>query len=64
MNQRKSRFSIKAATSTIIKEIKGVLSFIKEEEFVRFLDAIKTSNSIFVTGQGRSGLVARTLLCG
>ena len=60
MNQRKSRLSIKTATSTIIKEIKGVLSFIKEEEFVLFLDAIKTSNSIFVTGQGRSGLVART----
>lgn len=60
MNKRNSNVSIKATASTIIQEIKDVLFNVKEDEFTRFLDAIKNSNSIFVTGQGRSGLVART----
>ncbi len=60
MNQRKNEFSIKTATKTIIKEINGVLANLKEDEFKRFIEAIKTSRNIFVTGQGRSGLVART----
>lgn len=57
---RKSDLSIKATTGTIINEVKHVLGDIKEDEFKRFLDSIKSSKKIFVTGQGRSGLVART----
>ncbi len=60
MDKEKRTFNIKTATSTIIQEIKDVLSNIKEDEFTRFLEAIKNSKNIFVTGQGRSGLVART----
>ncbi len=56
----KNIFSISAATGTIINEIKTVLSDIKEDEFRRFIELINTSKKIFVTGQGRSGLVART----
>ncbi len=52
--------SIKATTKTIINEIEYVLDGIKEDEFKRFITAIDSSKNIFVTGQGRSGLVART----
>ena len=52
--------SIKSTTKTIISEIDYVLDGIKEDEFKRFVTAIDSSKSIFVTGQGRSGLVART----
>jgi len=44
----------------IINEVRDVLAEIKEDEFKRFIDTIKSSKNIFVTGQGRSGLVART----
>ncbi len=53
-------FSIKATTKIIINEIDYVLDGIKEDEFKKFIAAINTSKNIFVTGQGRSGLVART----
>jgi 6-phospho-3-hexuloisomerase len=52
--------SIKATTKAIINEIDTVLDGIKEDEFKRFITAINSSKNIFVTGQGRSGLVART----
>ncbi len=52
--------SIKATTKIIINEIDYVLDGIKEEEFKLFMAAINSSKNIFVTGQGRSGLVART----
>jgi 6-phospho-3-hexuloisomerase len=52
--------SIKSTTKIIIKEIDYVLDGIKEDEFRRFMAAINSSKNIFVTGQGRSGLVART----
>jgi len=52
--------SIKSTTKTIINEIDYVLDGIKEDEFKRFVTAISSSKNIFVTGQGRSGLVART----
>ncbi len=52
--------SIKSTTKTIINEIGYVLNGIKEDEFKRFITAIDSSKNIFVTGQGRSGLVART----
>ncbi|ODS32793.1 MAG: 6-phospho-3-hexuloisomerase [Candidatus Scalindua rubra] len=49
-----------SATRTIINEISYVLDGIKEDEFKKLIDAISSSRNIFVTGQGRSGLVART----
>jgi 6-phospho-3-hexuloisomerase len=52
--------SIKSTTKAIINEIDSVLGGIKEDEFKRFITAINSSKNIFVTGQGRSGLVART----
>jgi len=52
--------SIKSTTKTIISEIDYVLDGIKEDEFKKFITAIGSSKNIFVTGQGRSGLVART----
>ncbi|KKN28580.1 hypothetical protein LCGC14_0852830 [marine sediment metagenome] len=60
MELKKNNLSIKSATKTIINEVRAVLAEIKEEEFKRFIDAIRSSKNIFVTGQGRSGLVART----
>ncbi len=60
MELKKNNLSIKSTTKTIINEMRDVLAEIKEDEFKRFIDAIKSSKSIFVTGQGRSGLVART----
>ncbi|HJO55705.1 MAG TPA: hypothetical protein QF423_03455, partial [Candidatus Scalindua sp.] len=52
--------SIKSTTKAIIDEIDAVLDGIKEDEFKKFVTAINSSKNIFVTGQGRSGLVART----
>ena len=55
-----NELSIKSTTKAIINEIDYVLDGIKEDEFKRFVTAIDSSKNIFVTGQGRSGLVART----
>ena len=55
-----NELSIKSTTKAIINEIDYVLDGIKEDEFKRFVAAIDSSKNIFVTGQGRSGLVART----
>ncbi len=55
-----NELSIKSTTKTIINEINYVLGGIKEDEFKKFITAISSSKNIFVTGQGRSGLVART----
>ena len=60
MKPKNNELSIKATTKTIINEIDYVLEGIKEEEFKKFVEAINSSKNIFVTGQGRSGLVART----
>ncbi len=60
MELKKNNLSIKSTTKTIINEVRGVLAEIKEDEFKRFINIIKLSKNIFVTGQGRSGLVART----
>ncbi len=60
MKSKNNELSIKSTTKTIINEIDYVLDSIKEEEFEKFIKAINSSKNIFVTGQGRSGLVART----
>ena len=44
----------------IIKEIKISLKDISEIKTNRFLDEILTSKKVFVTGQGRSGLMAES----
>jgi len=60
MELKKNNLSIKSTTKMIINEVRDVLAEIKEDEYKRFIDTIKSSKNIFVTGQGRSGLVART----
>ena len=60
MKFKKNEISIKDAARTIIDEISAVLADIKEDEFRKFIEAIKSSKNIFFAGQGRSGLVART----
>ncbi len=60
MKSKNNDLSIKSTTKTIISEIGYVLDGIKEDEFKKFVKAINSSKNIFVTGQGRSGLVART----
>ncbi len=60
INVNNNELSIKSTTKIIINEIDYVLDGIKEEEFKQFMAAINSSKNIFVTGQGRSGLVART----
>jgi 6-phospho-3-hexuloisomerase len=60
MKSNNIELSIKSTTKAIINEIDSVLGGIKEDEFKRFVTAIESSKNIFVTGQGRSGLVART----
>lgn len=60
MKLMKNNLCIKSITKTIISEISDVLDGIKEDEFRGFIEAIMSTRNIFVTGQGRSGLVART----
>lgn len=60
MELKNNDLSIKSTTKTIINEVKDVLAGIREDEFNRFIETINSSKNIFVTGQGRSGLVART----
>ena len=51
---------IKATTQIILDEIHFVLEKIDERVYEEFLASILNANNIFVTGQGRSGLVSRT----
>ena len=52
--------SIKTTTRVILDEIRSVLERIDEKSYEDFLSAILNAKSVFVTGQGRSGLVSRT----
>ena len=52
--------SIKTTTRIILDEIRSVLERIDEKSYEDFLSAILNAKSVFVTGQGRSGLVSRT----
>jgi 6-phospho-3-hexuloisomerase len=52
--------SIKTTTRIILDEIRSVLERIDEKSYEDFLSAILNAKNIFVTGQGRSGLVSRT----
>lgn len=44
----------------ILKELSEVLSQVKDEEFLAFQRALLGGRRIFVTGQGRTGLLLRT----
>ena len=51
---------IKNTTQIILDEIHSVLEKIDERVYEEFLASILNAKNIFVTGQGRSGLVSRT----
>lgn len=51
---------IKAITQIILDEIQSVLDRIDEKAYEEFISQILTAKNVFVTGQGRSGLVSRT----
>lgn len=51
---------IKDTTQIILDEIHSVLEKIDERAYEEFLSSILNAKNIFVTGQGRSGLVSRT----
>ena len=51
---------IKAATQIILDEIRSVLEKIEEIPYEQFISSIIQAKNVFVTGQGRSGLVSRT----
>ena len=51
---------IKDTTQIILNEIHSVLEKIDERAYEEFLSSILNAKNIFVTGQGRSGMVSRT----
>jgi 6-phospho-3-hexuloisomerase len=55
-----NKIGIKATTQIILDEIQSVLEKIDEKAYEQLVSSILTAKSIFVTGQGRSGLVSRT----
>lgn len=55
-----SSIGIKAITQIILDEIHSVLEKIDEKAYEAFVSNILSAKNVFVTGQGRSGLVSRT----
>ncbi|MDG6005162.1 MAG: 6-phospho-3-hexuloisomerase [Candidatus Brocadia sp. BL1] len=51
---------IKTITRIILDEIHSVLEKIDEHAYEKLLSSLLSAKNIFVTGQGRSGLVSRT----
>lgn len=51
---------IKTITQIILDEIHSVLEKIDEHAYEKLLSSLLSAKNIFVTGQGRSGLVSRT----
>jgi len=51
--------NFKWISENILDEISAILSHVDEEKVEKFVDAILSSERVFVTGLGRSGLVAR-----
>ena len=47
------------AAGLILAEIDGVLTQVREEEAQAFEEAVLRAGTVFVTGEGRSGLLAR-----
>jgi 6-phospho-3-hexuloisomerase len=52
--------SMKATARIILDEIQSVIERIDEQAYSEFVSSILSAKNIFVTGQGRSGLVSRT----
>ncbi|GAN35187.1 MAG: 6-phospho-3-hexuloisomerase [Candidatus Brocadia sp. AMX2] len=55
-----SSIGIKAITQIILDEIHSVLKKIEEKAYEEFVSNVLSAKNVFVTGQGRSGLVSRT----
>ncbi|HUT33851.1 MAG TPA: 6-phospho-3-hexuloisomerase [Planctomycetota bacterium] len=51
---------IRTALGKILAEVQGVLDGVEPEAVGRLLDAVASARRIYVAGEGRSGLVART----
>ena len=49
-----------AVSRTVQKEIRDALAGVSGDGFTALVDAIEAAPRVFVTGQGRSGLMART----
>ncbi len=60
MKIKDNLIGIKVTTQIILDEIHSVLEKIDEEAYEKFISYILSAKNIFVTGQGRSGLVSRT----
>ncbi|MBC7188705.1 SIS domain-containing protein, partial [Candidatus Aerophobetes bacterium] len=50
---------ISTLVERILSEINKVLSFIKEKDFEEFVENVLAAKRIFITGSGRSGILAR-----
>lgn len=57
---RGNAIGIKAITHIILDEILSVLEKIEERPYEDLISSILKAKNVFVTGQGRSGLVSRT----
>ena len=57
---RANSIGIKAITQIILDEIHSVLEKIDENTYEDLISSILSAKNVFVTGQGRSGLVSRT----
>lgn len=51
--------TLREATTAIAGEIADALDRVDEEDALRLVDAIQSAKAVFVTGEGRSGLIAR-----
>ncbi len=60
LNKNTTTLVIKPTTKIILNEIHSVLEKINEQSFAQLFSSIIDAKNIFVTGQGRSGLVSRT----
>lgn len=60
MKTGSNSIGIRAITQIILDEIQSVLDKIDEKAYEEFVLRILTAKNVFVTGQGRSGLVSRT----
>src|SRR3970040_3085635 len=60
MKTSSNSMGIKGTIQIILDEIHSVLEKIDERAYEEFLSSILNAKNIFVTGQGRSGMVSRT----
>ncbi|MDR4508884.1 MAG: SIS domain-containing protein [Candidatus Brocadiaceae bacterium] len=60
MRSGSNSLGIRETTKIILSEIYSVLKKIDEKAYGQFIEAIIHAKNVFVTGQGRSGMVSRT----